>query len=323
MLLFRNYNLSRTVLFTVLFSVLYSLSALAQTHQIPVNSNFIGATLGYTHLNDREYRIELTQYNSCSKAKLDSSQECFIVEKNSGGLYKKIKLELTSFADTAISLAVSCEGNRDNCLKKVKYTKIISLPTMYGGYEVLWLSNEISEELINYSMTTEQNSVLLKATIPYLNKDVYNSSPIFTSVPFKKTCVNKTLDYYLQSKDTDADSLVYSITEPFAGKKNSNMPNMIATSAGSMHSPAPPLPPPNGSVDYPRYPHHHFESKQLNIDPAKEPRPVISKGEGPIGSWRFNPNQKGKYLATISVSEYRNKKLLSETQILFIFSAEQ
>lgn len=287
-----------------------------------VKAGLIGADLYYKHIDDREYKIILVHYLDCASEKSDSIQTCFILTKESGGFYRKINLSRSSERDTNISLGVVCAGNKDNCVKKVVYASNIALPTMHGGYEIVWKSKNKFPLLKNVTLDPAQN-FMLTAFVPQLAKDNYNSSTEIISFPFKSICLNKMLNYQLRVVEAEKDSVVYSLSLPYVYKGGVS-PH--ANQVGLPQNPANPGYAQDQNLPVPPEENPVLPLTRMELNISYTASNPVHAGELSIdaksGLIKIKPEESGKYMICFLATEYRKGNIMSEHQVIYFFNVE-
>ena len=172
-------------------------------------------------------------------------------------------------------------------MQATTYKTIVDLPSIPGGYIIAYqrcCRNSSLNNVINplESGSTEWIAITEEALA------LKNSSPRFITWPDVYICANKPLIFNHSASDTDGDSLVYKICNPFDG------------ASFQFPQPQPPASPPYNLVQ--------FKSPYSISDLMGGVPLQINPNSGIITA---NPNLVGQFLIGICVEEYRNGRLIS------------
>lgn len=160
-----------------------------------------------------------------------------------------------------------------------------------AGYYIVWercCRNNIITNIVNPAATGEtfhlQFPALVRNGQPFLN-----SSPRFPELKGDYACVNRPFIFDFSGKDPDGDSLVYSLTRPWAGFSTASNPGPIPRASSA-------------------YPEITWASgiNDLNIIPGPRPLRINPR----TGVLNVTAGQTGLYVFAVAVEEYRNKVLI-------------
>jgi len=155
-----------------------------------------------------------------------------------------------------------------------------------AGYYIVWercCRNGIITNIVNPSNTGETFYTEFPALVQ--NGQTYtNSSPRFDELKGDYICLNRPFNFNFSGKDPDGDSLVYSLTRPWAGFASASNPEPIA----------------RGSSGYPQV------TWAAGItDQAMIPGPVPLRINRQTGMLNVTTNKAGLYVFAVLVEEYR------------------
>lgn len=311
-------------------------------------SHIVGAEIYYKLIDPQTftYEIELIMYRDClsglgtsdDNTEFDPEIYLFIFERdaqgkyisNSAGIPKYITLGNPEINPANLALpAAKCsgaaEGQPNNlCVEKGIYKTTVRLAPNTGGYDITWARCCRNNAIINLIKPIE-TGITFTVSIPGVEKYGINSNPRFVEDPSFFICKGQRFSFDYSAEDSDGDSLVYVVTNPYNGL-NARIPGRVRTgvtkarpyikpnelSTGGI----PPRVPPN-EIGPPAYDTVSFESGYSYTDPfgTQDFRVDFSNGFlSFISPDTLFPNKPSTYVFAISVLEYRDKVLLSESR---------
>ena len=289
-----------------LFFVLLPHSALAR--------HLVGGEMTYTCLGNGDYEIQLLVYRDCLGGGGNFDPEASIAIYQCGATIDCDLLRQGSqgLVFTAPLGAVTLENQPDAtcllpqvCIEQGVYKFRLSdydffLPQVNNSYHVVYQRCCRNETITNIISPNETGNTYTVEITPEAQLSC-NTSPQFNSFPPAIICANEPFSFEHAANDAEGDNLVYAFTAPLLGGGLDLSSEGRPTCSGI--TPAPPCPPPYNEVSFigGNFDGAHPFGSSLQIDPSTG---VISG----------TPTIQGHYLASISVSEYRNGNLLSTTQ---------
>jgi gliding motility-associated-like protein len=168
------------------------------------------------------------------------------------------------------------------------------------GYYIVWercCRNNIVTNIINPASTGATFYLAFPALVQ--NNQLYiNSSPRFGELTGDYICRNRPFTFDFSGKDTDGDSLVYSLVKPFAGFSGTSNAEPVAT----------------GATNYPEITWAAGISDQ-NMIPGPRPLRIDQK----TGQLTTTASQLGLYVFAVLVEEYRKGKRIGIVRREFQF----
>ncbi len=273
------------LLTTTLLAVLCSISTWA-TH-------LVGGTISYEYLGDDQYEITLKIYRDCGPDNTngtDFDATAFLGIYSQGVLVSNPGLTNLSVTLLPNDPGVPCLSVPSTvCIEEGIYSTIETLPPVEGGYDIVYQRCCRTPAIINLFIPEDTGNTYL-AHIPGSNElDGTNSSPHFNTLPPSFICIDTPLSLDHSAEESDGDSLVYSLCDPFHGA-SPDLPN-----------PSLPDPPPYVNVTWET---GYNWDDPITAFPAFAIHPVTGLLTG-------TPTVPGKYAIGICVNEYRNDTLLT------------
>jgi hypothetical protein len=298
----------------LVFLHLFTFAAYSQAHQ-PFPSKLIGAELYSKTLADGKLRICLKTFYE-TDAKIPIVENVSVFETELSKLVRTLELKKDTSFSTGTKVPVSCAPTKSNSLTTVEYSGEIDFKQALGNFDFTWGYCCFEQDISNVDIRIRTASSL---TIHYEYKGtlIVNNMPSWQKIESHFACAGVSSGIDLSAKDSDSDEVNYTLVAPFTYKSmaeaeypypESNIPNAKIVVkdpgySGSFLTGHPPFIPyqfKNGfSADKP------VKATKFNLDPKS-------------GALSFEKIERGKYLITISISEQRNKKKLSEHQAFFM-----
>ena len=276
----------------------YKFYALAFFLSLPLlgkASHIVGGEITYECLGNDMYKISLEIYRDCyfgnPLAYFDDPAHIGVFDQNNM-LVMVVDMPFTGMDDTlsAIFNDPCLFDPGDVCVHTTHYEKIVTLPTVPGGYQLVYQRCCRNQTISNITNPDESGMTLLT----YISEESMlqcNSGPDFTFIPPIFICVNKPIVFDHSAVDAEGDSLVYRLCTPYVGATSSD--------------PYPDVPsnPPYDTVVWVDPPYNldnvlGTDSTVLTIDPQ-------------TGLLTGFPTNQGQFVVSICVEEYRNGQLLS------------
>jgi gliding motility-associated-like protein len=267
-----------------------------------------GAELTYVCLGNNRYEINLKMYRDCSRdgqpnvAGWDDPIYLYIFTGRTKQRYRVITVQKPPIQKVVPENAVACVFSLPSvCLEQGVYKTIVELPPLVGGYDIAWTRCCRNENVINLFQSRDRGVTFL-AHIPGPEKAECNSMPVFNDRPPLFICANKEFQYDHSAKDSDSDSLVYAITNPYDSRNHAGL-------GASFQVPTVGPQNPMGPPDYINTP---FNRGYSFFEPFGAAGLAVI--EPLTGFLRLRPTQTGLFVVAISVFEYRKGVLLSENK---------
>ncbi len=286
--------MKRLILILVFFSLAF-VSGVKATH-------IVGGDITYKHIVNDSFEVKLILYIDCAFG----SQQAIALDTNamigvfdtSGTLIKKI-LEYRTPPVRVNSVNYNCVAPPPNaCVDKYIYTYYTTLPPIAGGY-ILAFQRCCRNNSITNIQTPGQVGATYWCHIPDTSGgNGYNSSAVFNSLPPNFLCAGRDFIYSHAATDTDGDSLVYELYQPFVGADFFN------------NLPRPPSPPPYSKVIW-------VNGFGVNSMMKGVPELTIHPQTGLL---KVKPQLTGQYVVGILVKEFRNGKFINSTLRDFQFN---
>ena len=271
-------------------------------------THIVGGELTYVLIDTTTYtyKITLKLYRDCLGAAYDANA-IIAVYDTSGVLIKKLLAPFPGATTIDPNPASDpCLIIPNICVEEAIYVITTDLPPIQGGYNLVYQRCCRRFDIVNI---TTPGAVGLTLLTPVLDTGIvkYNSNPIFTDFPPLAICVNEDISFDHSATDADGDSLVYSLCTPFEGGGNS-----FGSSCPTCPIPDPPLPPPHSFVNWipPFFDQDPLGGIPLDIDSM-------------TGLLTGKPNQIGKFVVGVCVTEYRDDSILSVNKRDFQFNVVQ
>ena len=268
-------------------------------------THITGAELTYQCINPNSwtYQVTVTVYRDClnGQANFDNNVRIFIFRGSNNSLYTTRNIPLNSNEIEIIPVYWdACTGVPYNlCVEYVTYVTNIVLPPITGGYNIGWARccrNNVVTNIFNQQGIT----VTAKVPEPQIGGGC-NSMPLFNAVPPTFLCNGQQFSFDHSATDANGDSLVYSISNPYASINNAGQG---ATAFNPVVNNFNPMgPPPYQNINYLAGFSHldPFGSGNFNMDPQS-------------GLLTLTPTQTGLSVFAVSVTEYRNGVFVSENK---------
>jgi len=272
--------------------------------------HIVGGEMTYECLGGTNYRITLTVYRDClgGGAEFDDPAYIFIFTQ-SGTLVNQLNISFSEANDIDPPTNICVTTLPDVCVEQTTYSILLSLPSVPGGYELVYQRYSRNSTIVNIVAPDETGSTY-STSIPSSDVSVCNTSPVFNTFPPTVICANTPMAISQAASDADGDSLVYEFCDPLIGGTGTCFQPGNPDPAYCFPPGAPASSPPHASVtwgtdysaDYPM-----DASPALSIDPQ-------------TGLITGTPTAVGQYVVAICVSEYRNGEFISYIRRDFQFN---
>lgn len=253
-------------------------------------NHLVGGELSYQCVGDDTYILNLVIYRDCNCidcADFDNPANITIFN-SSGSVVNNIQM----FSPTIIEVPLDTEGlclesSPDVCVERGEYSLDVNLPSIPGGYQVVYQRCCRNNTIVNIVGPGDTGSTYL-VNIPENDGGCNNSSPTFDNYPPIIICANSPFEFNHAATDIDGDELVYEICEPTIGADPFDP------------APVPASPPPYPSVTWAS---PYTATSPLGGTPAIE----IDPSTGFLTAF---PTSVGQFVVGICVSEFRDGELI-------------
>lgn len=276
-----------------------------------LSGHLIGGDFSYKCLGDNKYEINLTIYRNCecngepNCADFDSQAKVTIYNGEMefvDTLLMNLNVEIEREEIKPQTYELCLREAPDVCVERsTGYSEIITLPPSITGYSLIYMRccrNRSINNLVNPSK--QGNTYLLE--IPPSDVAACNSSPVFKNLPPIILCAGYQFSFNHSATDIDGDRLEYSLCEPYDYPLNPDQPSQGGNGPIIQSGQLGPPPPYDAIV----WTDSFSASNQIGGNPEM----TIDRNTGVLTAF---PDNIGRYVIGICVSEYRNGILLSTT----------
>lgn len=197
------------------------------------------------------------------------------------------------------------------CVEQATYTAQVSLPPIVGGYYMTFQRCCRNGSLGNITNPLGTGTTLY-IEFPDPSDANCNSSPVFNLYPPTVICNNDTFQFDHSATDSDGDSLVYEICQPYNFDPGPFGPSP------SEAAPRYPMPPTPYRYDYVGTKTGTYKSGYTYQQPLGAAANM--QIDPNTGFLTLTPTDTGQFVVAICVSEYRNGILLSTNKRDFQFN---
>ena len=300
-------NIHRIIFFAL--SLFFMHTAVRATH-------IVGGEMYYDYLGNNNYRVTLKVYRDCinGQAPFDGQPQSGTIAymhvfDSNGNLLQQIDLGIPLITPVPPSINNPCIQTPNNvCVEEGKYTYVINLPPLAGGYRLVYQRCCRNNTILNLNNPGAMGSTY-QAFVPGPEKAVNNNSPRFNNFPPIFICNGLPIKFNHAATDPDGDQLVYSLC-PAVDGLDACCP-IISQNMGPSNSPLCTSPPsicPSVAVA-PPYPIVNYSSPYNGSYPvASNPSLSINASTGFLTGV---PNLNGQWVVNVCVQEFRNNQLIA------------
>ncbi|MFT4679048.1 MAG: gliding motility-associated-like protein [Flavobacteriales bacterium] len=257
------------------------------------STHLVGGTISYEYIGNDQYEITLKIYRDCGPDNTNGTEfdaTAFLGIYAQGNLVLNPGMSNLSITTLPNDPGIPCLSIPSTvCIEEGVYSTIETLPPIEGGYDIVYQRCCRTPAIINLFIPQDTGNTYL-AHVPGSDElDGDNSSPHFDTLPPSFICMDILLSLDHSANESDGDSLVYGLCNPFHGA-SPDIPN-----------PSLPDPPPYVNVIW--------ETGYNWDDPITSNTPFAINSE--TGLLTGTPTAPGKYALGICVTEYRNDTLIS------------
>ncbi len=276
-------------------------------------AHIVGADITYRCLNQTTglHEVRIVLYRDCQGggAGFDDPITVFVFRGSTGQLQTTFNIAEPGASATQIippNWAACTASPYTLCVEYKEYIGTVVLSPRVGGYDIGWArccrNNSVSNIALNQGVT-------VTAHVPGTDEATgCNSTPTFNNLAPQFLCANQTFNFDHSATDTNGDSLVYRICNPYSGLNGSGLGATTGFGRATVRVGGPgggnPMgPPPYNNITYvtPFSYLNPFGNNMFSIDRFS-------------GLLTITPAFSGQYVFAICVDEYRNGVLLSTNQ---------
>lgn len=199
-------------------------------------THYFGIDMFYTHVSGNTYRLTIVSFGDCSGELFPSfstTRPKVYIQKGSTDILSdfldqeapKEGVEVTNGcpADLAKTTCKDPNGTVPG-VKKFVYSKEFTLPSQAADWKFVYRGETDGTALAgrSNSLTNVSPAGVIKLEAALDNTLFNNSSPQFNSIATQFYCINTPVEYNLETKDADGDSLVYELIPAMEGQPQSN-----------------------------------------------------------------------------------------------------
>ena len=287
-------------------------------------THLIGGNVGYQNLGPNPnvagevlFKITLDAYQDCNSDNWVTAGGTFPERNIQVGIYQgiysptsaisnhsQVTLTLIDSNGVDANLPPICDPHsllQDLCVYLIRYEATVSLPASFQGYWIVYDRCCRPAQILNLSNSGDQSFVYSTWIPPTI---VVNNTAQFTDTLLSYICRTDTAYISNTAIDPDGDSLVYTLETPFVG--------LTGNGSGGNNQPVlnyttfpmnPYTIPPSGVVYAPGY----------NLANLLGPSSYSSVDQN-TGITRFLTYDKGTFVASVEIKEYRNDTLVGMTR---------
>lgn len=257
-------------------------------------THIVGGEIYYNCLGNNNYQVTLKVYRDCSPNNTNGTQfddPAPIGIYEGGFLYTTLYVNIQNITNVPLVINDPCMQAPPNvCVEQAVYTTTVNLPANALGYDIVYQRCCRNPSIVNIVNSQDYGSSY-SAFIPPAGIVNCNSSPRFNSLPPLVICNGSNFSFDHSATDPDGDDLVYEFYTPFNGGDPFNP------------APNPPSAPPFGNVVW-----NTGFSQNTQIAGSTPFTLDVN-----TGLFEGVPNVNGLYVFGVTVKEYRNGILLSQT----------
>ncbi len=264
-------------------------------------THIVGGDFYYRYISNNRYEITMKLYIDCENGQpgaISSDAEAIVSVWDGLSYQYESKFTMTRTSPTRLNkLQYKCViPEQGVCVDQYVYVKTITLNPGANG-KILSFQRCCRNNSINNIVFPESTGATYWVKVPGTNTVLKDNSPQFKELPPNYICTNAPLIFDHSATDTDGDSLVYELYNPFTGATKEN-PRPDNTFGNGMFD----KPPFEGVI----WKSPYSTNNQLGGNPLME---IDSK----TGLLTATPTVEGQFVIGIKVKEYRNGLLIGET----------
>jgi len=264
-------------------------------------THIVGGDFYYRQVGNNRYEITMKLYIDCENGQpgaISSDAEAIVSIFDGFDNSYESKFTMTRTSPTRLNkLQYKCViPEQGICVDQYIYVKTITLNPGANG-KILSFQRCCRNNSINNIIAPESTGATYWVKIPGTNTVTSDNSPQFKELPPNYICTNAPLIFDHSATDSDGDSLVYELYNPYTGATKEN-PRPDNTFGNGMFD-APPF---EGII----WKSPYSTNNQLGGNPLME---IDSK----TGLLTATPTVEGQFVIGIKVKEYRKGILIGET----------
>ncbi|HEX4888651.1 MAG TPA: gliding motility-associated C-terminal domain-containing protein [Luteibaculaceae bacterium] len=256
-------------------------------------THIIGGEMHYQWISGNTYEVTLKLYRDCGPA--NSNNTYFDDEVVIGVFVGGIYVSATAIGSPSYRVLDRKVDNPclilppEICVEEATYVGELDLPSATATYQLVYQRCCRNGGIVNIENAADYGLTLTCVIPPVQQRG--NSSPRFKNIMPLGFCLDDDVEFDHSAIDIDGDSLVYELTAPYTGG-----------------SAADPRPEPPAAPPFAQLPWSLGYSNAYPI--LSNPAIVINPNTGLL---TLRPTVQGIYAVAVSVKEYRNGVLLSES----------
>ena len=274
-----------------------------------VQEQVLGAELYYQQLENQQTQVFLTKYVKSDPNTFTSFETVAFHEREAFMLHSTLQLDRVCVEEIPALQTKSC--GQGGGIKKITYSAITMLAPMPGGFDITWGQYGLDESFMVNIESTSTIDFALSVHLPDPMAGLINSMPHLLGLPPHLICANEVQSFELQAKDSDGDQITYNFSSPLSPKSQNQEAVALATpmlATDAVHV----LPqitgrPPLKSLS--------FKSGFSGTHPLPKESCRLDTESGQLS---LETALSGQYLIGLTLKDYRQEKLLSEHQCVWL-----
>lgn len=262
-----------------------------------------GAELRYNYSAGEKLHIELVAFYPCGFEQVPTFQYATVTETMVKGSKKYVKLLPKADRKLDNNVASPCK-NASACIKEVTFIGEVDVNNVPGGYDILWRHCCIDGLIENLEANPEEG-FMLQAHVSETALKQGNHSAVIVNAPFIKACPAMESNSLCHAVDTlDRDSVVVRFVGLTSDRSTSEpAENNMVGPENTLHIPSGPF---------------NVKSYAANFS-GEQPLGAEStiKVDNGTRELKLTANQKGRFVLSLAIDEYRNSKLIGTTYRVF------
>lgn len=274
-----------------------------------MQEKILGAELYYQQLENQQVQIFLTKYVKSVSNQLSSFETVALHEREAFMLHSTLQLERVCIQDVPSPETKPCGSAGE--IKKVTYSAQTMLASMPGGFDITWGQYGIEESPMTNIESTTAIDIALSVHLPDPMAGLINSMPYLLEFPPHLICANEVQSIELQAEDSDGDQITYNFSNLLSPKSQDGEAGTLTTPILATDA-VPVLPKITGRPPLKNIP---FRSGFSGTHPLSKESCQLDAESGQLS---LETTLSGQYLIGLTLKDYRQEKLLSEHQCVWL-----
>lgn len=257
-------------------------------------THIVGGEIFYDNIGPNLYKITMKIYRDCSPNNTNGTQfddPAPIGIYENGTLINVLSVPILSIINVPVVINDPClQSPPDICVEQATYIQTVTLPPSSFGYDIVYQRCCRNPSIINIVNGFDYGATYY-IHMPADALASNNSSPRFDNLPPLVICNGSNFVFDHAATDPDGDQLVYEFYTPFHGGDP------------SFPLPNPPDPPPYNTIIWET---GYNVNNQINGAPS-------FTIDANTGLFTGSPTTNGLHVYGITVKEYRNNVLISQS----------